>query len=37
MPAGPDSATIVLDTLGKLHERRYGMFGTCLDCRRYTG
>jgi hypothetical protein len=32
MPAAPDSHSIVLDTLGKLLERGYGMFGTCLDC-----
>jgi hypothetical protein len=32
MPATPDSHSIVLDTLGKLLERGYGMFGTCLDC-----
>jgi len=32
MPASPDASQIVLDTLGKLHERGYGMFGTCLDC-----
>ena len=34
MPAVPDASQIVLDTLGKLHERGYGMFGTCLDCSR---
>jgi hypothetical protein len=32
MPATPDSHSIVLDTLVKLLERGYGMFGTCLDC-----
>jgi hypothetical protein len=32
MPAAPITSTIILDTLGKLHERGYGMFGTCLDC-----
>jgi hypothetical protein len=32
MPVAPDSARITLHTLGKLHERGYGMFGTCLDC-----
>jgi hypothetical protein len=32
MPVAPDSARIALHTLGKLHERGYGMFGTCLDC-----
>jgi hypothetical protein len=32
MPIAPDASQIVLDTLGKLHERGYGMFGTCLDC-----
>jgi hypothetical protein len=34
MPARPDAAKIVMDTLGKLHERGYGMFGTCSDCAR---
>jgi hypothetical protein len=34
MPIAPDATPIVLDTLGKLHERGYGMFGTCLDCSR---
>jgi hypothetical protein len=32
MPAAPDANSIVLDTLGKLLKRGYGMFGTCLDC-----
>jgi hypothetical protein len=31
MPASPDADSIVLD-IGKLLERGYGMFGTCLDC-----
>jgi hypothetical protein len=34
MPTAPDAAPIILDTPGKLHERGYGMFGTCLDCSR---
>ena len=34
MPASPDNSATILDTLGKLHERGYGMFGTCLDCSR---
>lgn len=34
MPTAPDSAPIVLDTLGKLRSHGYGMFGTCLDCSR---
>jgi hypothetical protein len=34
MPTAPAASVIVLDTLGKLHERGYGMFGTCLDCSR---
>jgi hypothetical protein len=34
MPAAPDASQVILDTLGKLHERGYGMFGTCLDCTR---
>jgi hypothetical protein len=34
MPAAPNASAIILDTLGKLHERGYGMFGTCLDCAR---
>jgi hypothetical protein len=32
MPAAPDAHSITIDTLGKLLERGYGMFGTCLDC-----
>lgn len=32
MPASPAASSIVLDTLGKLHDRGYGLFGTCLDC-----
>jgi hypothetical protein len=34
MPAAPDASQIVLDALGKLHERGYGLFGACLDCSR---
>jgi hypothetical protein len=34
MPVAPDTANIFLNTLGKLHERGCGMFGTCLDCHR---
>jgi hypothetical protein len=32
MPASPDNPAIILNTLGKLYEHGYGMFGTCLDC-----
>jgi hypothetical protein len=33
MPMSPDSGKIItLDTLGKLHERGYGMFGVCRRC-----
>jgi hypothetical protein len=32
MPVAPGTAKIVLDTLGKLYERGYGLFGTCSDC-----
>jgi hypothetical protein len=32
MTAAPDASQVILDTLGELHERGYGMFGTCLDC-----
>jgi hypothetical protein len=31
-PMSPDASQIVLDTLGKLHERGHGMFGVRLDC-----
>jgi hypothetical protein len=34
MPALSAASNIVLDTLGKLYERGYGLFGTCLDCAR---
>jgi hypothetical protein len=34
MPVPPDASAIILDTLGKLHARGYGMFGTCLHCAR---
>jgi hypothetical protein len=32
MPSHARQTTIVLDTLGKLLDRGYSMFGTCLDC-----
>jgi len=32
MPPHAHQSTITLDTLGKLRDRGYGMFGTCLDC-----
>jgi hypothetical protein len=33
MPAPSDSGKIIsLDTLGKLHEHGYGMFGVCRRC-----
>jgi hypothetical protein len=32
MRSTPDTNRVYLDTLGKLHERRHTLFGTCDDC-----
>jgi hypothetical protein len=32
MPPHPRQRMISLDTLGRLRDHGYGMFGTCLDC-----